>query len=90
MACNPWVWSGPFQSGYGTHLVRLEGKNVTSVLDLHENRNRARNYLTAERENQLIQDMVTELGGKYYTVLIDGVPADSFRLEQLLDTQANL
>jgi hypothetical protein len=56
-------------------------------LDLHENRSRARNLLTVEREKQLIQDIVTELGGKYYRVLIDGEPADSFRLEQLLDTQ---
>jgi hypothetical protein len=85
LACNPSVWSGPLQSGYGTHLVRLETKKVTSILDLHENRNRARNLLTAEKEKRLIQDMVAELGSKYYTVLIDGVPADSFRLEQLLD-----
>lgn len=87
LACKASVWSGPFQSGYGTHLVRLENKSATGVLNLHENRNRARNLLTVEREKQLLQDIVTELGRKYYTVLIDCVPAGSFRLEQLLNTQ---
>jgi parvulin-like peptidyl-prolyl isomerase len=86
LASGPSVWSGPFPSGYGTHLVRLESKTVTGVLDLIENRNRARNLIKTEREEGLIQNIVTELGGKYYSVLIDGVPADSFRLEQLLDT----
>ncbi len=87
LTCKIGTWSGPFKSGYGLHLVRLEDKSVTKVTDLPENRNRARNHIAVEREKQLISDIVAELNHTYYTILIDGVPAEDFRLEQLLDTQ---
>jgi hypothetical protein len=85
LASKAAAWSGPFHSGYGTHLVRLENMTVTGVLELPENRNRAKNHLTVTREEQLLQDIVTELGRKYYSVLIDGVPVERFRLENLLE-----
>ena len=88
--CETLIWSGPLSSGYGTHLVRLESKKVTTLLDVPENRNRARNHLIVEKEKQLIQDMVTELSGKYYKVFIDGVRAHKFKLERLLDSKQML
>ena len=83
------TWSGPVQSGYGTHLVRLEAKHVTHVPALPENRKRARNILITEREKRLVQDMARELANNHYTIVIDGVPAGDYRLEQLLDIKAN-
>ncbi len=86
LACGGSVWAGPFHSGYGTHLVRRENTSVTGAVELPENRSRARNHLTVEREKQLLQDIVTELGRNYYTVWIDDEPAGRYRLEQLLNT----
>jgi len=88
LACKASIWSGPFHSGYGTHLVRLEDMSATGVVELPENRNRARNHLTVEREEQLLQDIVAELGRRYYSVLIDGVPPERFRFEKLLKKTA--
>ena len=83
-ACEASVWSGPLRSGYGVHLVRLEARSVTDAEALEENRARARNLLTVEREKELLQGIVTELLARHYTVWIDDVPAGRFRLEKLL------
>ncbi len=87
LKCDIGTWSGPFKSCYGMHLVRLEDKIITPVSNLPENRNMARKHIAVEREKRLIADIVKELNNQYYTVLIDSVPVEDFRLEQLLDSQ---
>ncbi len=88
LMCKTDTWSGPLQSSYGTHLVWLENINTTPAVDLPENRKRAKSILTVEREKQLIVDILIQIQNNYYTVLIDGIPAEDFRLEQLIDTKA--
>jgi hypothetical protein len=67
-------WSGPVESSYGLHLVRVDARREERLPDVREVRERLRNELLAERRKEeserAIRKMVLE-----YQVRIEGEPS---------------
>lgn len=68
-------WSGPIQSGYGPHLVRVSAMKEASVPPLSEIRERVAAEWKRERETQAKERYLAELRKKYDLVADEEVKA---------------
>ena len=66
------VWSGPFESSYGVHLVRVTARTQAQMPTLPAVRERLREELVRERRERAVGDAITTLVSRYH-VRRDGV-----------------
>jgi peptidyl-prolyl cis-trans isomerase C len=67
------VWSGPYRSGYGWHLVRVTQQEPARTPPFEEVRERVRNDYLAERRRQRTAEQLANLRQRY-VVQIAGQP----------------
>jgi peptidyl-prolyl cis-trans isomerase C len=62
---EPGRWSAPIRSPFGLHLVMVEERRGASTASLEEVRERALRGYRAERHQQYLEKMMTELRSAY-------------------------
>ncbi|GAB3338218.1 peptidyl-prolyl cis-trans isomerase [Marilutibacter aestuarii] len=66
-------WSGPVESGYGQHLVRIESRTPGRMPDLAEVRAQVERDLTRARGDEVAESLYQGLRTRYKVVFDDGV-----------------
>ncbi len=66
-------WSGPVESGYGQHLVRIESRTPGRMPDLAEVRPQVERDLTRARGDEVAEALYQGLRSRYKVVFDDGV-----------------
>jgi len=72
---TPGDWEGPVQSGYGLHLVRVEGRAEAYLSPFEEVRLRVRDEFISNRRRE-VDDLFFERLREGYTITIEEPPAE--------------
>ncbi|MEZ4309395.1 MAG: peptidylprolyl isomerase [Polyangiaceae bacterium] len=73
LSLPPGEWSGPVESTYGFHLVRVSARDGGRAPELAEVRARVREDLLSDRRESAVREEIGRLRGKY-AIAIEGKP----------------